>query len=104
MNTVYFTTKVNVASFRIRLDDDSVFSQYDILELRRSEIKSYLSYEREIYDFLWFGTEFGVRSNLNFSLSNSLYRRGDTLVEGQVDIAPFVNFSIFLVPPRKFLD
>lgn len=100
----YLTTKINGARYRISLNNDAAFSQYDIVELRKSEIRAFATYEREIYDFVWFGLNAGLRKNLNFDLTDSLTANGETIIEGDVRRAFFFNVSLFLVPPRKFLD
>lgn len=100
----YFTTKINGASYRINLHDEAAFAQYDILDLKKSEIRIFATYEREIYDFVWFGVNSGLRKNLSFYLNDSLNGGGERIIEGDVRRAFFFNVSLFLVPPRKFID
>ncbi len=100
----YFTTKINGASYRISLENEAAFSEYDILDLKKSEIRVFGTYEREIYDFVWFGVNAGLRKNLSFDLTNSLTGGGETIIEGDVRRAFFFNISLFLVPPRKLLE
>lgn len=101
---LYLTAKVAGSSYRIRFADSSVFGEYETLELQRSEVKFFLNYDREIYDFIWFGVSAGIRQNVNFRLREDPTRRATTLIEGNFDPAPFVNVSLFLVPPRKFVN
>jgi hypothetical protein len=61
-----------------------------------------LNYEREIYDFLWFGLEAGVRTPFNFSLAESIRTRRDPIIRNQLSSAMLFNASIFVVPPRAF--
>ncbi|MGB0929978.1 MAG: DUF6268 family outer membrane beta-barrel protein [Chitinophagales bacterium] len=100
----YLTTKINGASYRISLENDTAFSKYDILDLKKSEIRAFATYEREIYDFVWFGVNAGLRKNLSFDLTDSLTGGGETIIEGDVRRAFFFNVSLFLVPPRKLLE
>ena len=101
---LYLTAKVGGSSYRIRFADNSVFGEYETLELQRSEVKLFLNYDREIYDFIWFGVSAGMRQNVNFRLREDPTRRATTLVEGKLNAAPFVNVGLFLVPPRKFVQ
>jgi len=100
----YLTTKINGASYRISLDNEPAFDQYNILDLKKSEIRLFLTYEREIHDFLWFGINSGIRKNISFYLNDSLSGGGERLIEGNVRRAFFLNVSIFIVPPRKLLE
>lgn len=100
----YLTTKINGASYRISLENEAAFSEYDILDLKKSEIRAFATYEREIYDFVWFGVNAGIRKNLSFDLTDSLTGGGETIIEGDVRRAFFFNVSLFLVPPRKLLE
>ncbi len=100
----YIGAKVGGSSYRIRFADSTVFGEYKTLELQRSEVKFFLNYDREIYDFIWFGASAGIRQNVNFRLREDPTRRATTIIEGNLDAAPFVNVSLFLVPPRKFVN
>lgn len=72
--------------------------------LQKSEVRFMFNWEREIYDFLWFGVEAGVRKNINFNLSETANIRAERLVENHLNEAFVANISIFIVPPRKFLE
>ena len=100
----YLTARVNGASYRVRLDNEPAFEQYDILDLKKSEIRLFLTYEREIYDFVWFGVNAGLRKNLSFYLNDSLTGGGERIIEGEIQRAFFFNLSLFIVPPRKLLE
>ena len=101
-NLIYGTVKLDAASYRLSFQNGSL-SDHELVELRRTELKYFLTYEREIYDFLWFGVSAGYRSSLSFNISENRFREGDILMENKAQMAPFVNFSLFLVPPKKFL-
>ena len=83
---------------------------YETLELRRSEIRGRVRWEREIYDFLWFGLEGGYRENLNFNAFEKdaddgffFAKREDPVIENNLKGAAFFSVELFLVPPRRFL-
>ncbi len=100
----YLTAKINGASYRISLENEAPFEEYDILDLKKSEIRLFLTYEREIYDFVWFGVNAGLRKNLSLYLNDSLTGAGERIIEADVRRAFFFNVSLFLVPPRKLLE
>ncbi len=98
-NFVYFKAELNGSNYTLNFfenTDEPVF-------LEKSEIRFLLNYEREIYDFLWFGVEAGFRKNINFDLSENARIKAETIVDNQLNEAVVGNISIFIVPPRKFL-
>lgn len=100
---VYLTSELNGASYRIRLPE-SFSGEAQTFELRSSEVRNLFRVEQEIYDFLWLGLESGMRTNINFNLSeqNRIRRRAD-VVRNRLNHAFFFNVSLFLVPPRKWM-
>ena len=84
---------------------------YETLELRRSEIRERIRWEREIYDFLWFGAEVGYRNNLTFDAFDKDEDDGfqpfgggdDPVIDNRLKDAAFFSIEIFLVPPKRFL-
>lgn len=100
-NLFYALTELHGASYNIQLKG---FPEDENLLLRKSEIRFLLSYEKEIHDWLWFGIEAGLRSNIEFSLRDSPKRSAVRLIDNQFNSALLINASIFIVPPRKFLD
>lgn len=103
-NFLYFTTELNGANYRIRLEEDPVLSDEPALHLNKSEIRFILSYEREIHDWLWFNIESGFRSNLEFSLRSEAGRNAPMLIDNDFRAALIFSAGIFIVPPRKFLE
>jgi hypothetical protein len=95
-NFLYAGTKIEGATYNVRFSNGS--EGY----LNNSEIKYQISYEREIYDFVWVGIETGLRSNLNFSLSETPARQMSTIVNSNLNMSYYFGFSLFIVPPRKF--
>lgn len=102
-NLFYATTEFNGANYNIQLDDPSFPEDQDYF-LRKSEIRLQLTYEREIHDWLWFSVEAGLRSNIAFKLTESPKRDANTVIDNEFNSAFLMNASIFVVPPRKFLD
>ncbi|MGI9543257.1 MAG: DUF6268 family outer membrane beta-barrel protein [Cyclobacteriaceae bacterium] len=99
----HLSTELNGASYNVRLNA-SPLSEKETLHLRKSEIRFLFSLEREIHDWLWFGLEAGLRSNIEFSLRESGKRNAETLIDNNFGSAFTFGASIFIVPPRKFLE
>jgi hypothetical protein len=83
---------------------------FETLELRRSEIRGRIRWEREIYDFLWLGAEAGYRRNLTFNAYEKdaddgffFAKNEDPVIENKLKGAAIFSLEIFLVPPRRFL-
>lgn len=102
--------KKNVFSAKVGLSGGNynlLFSQKNLQEpvlfLRKSEIRSTLSYEREIHDWLWFGIEAGWNKNIELNVSKSVRRNDDLVFESDVKDSFFTAFRVFIVPPKKFL-
>lgn len=99
-NYFYLISEMNRSKYNF--NSDYLINESGVF-LKNSEIRFLLSYEREIHDWLWFGIEGGLRSNLNFELTNSLKKDREILVDSDLNHAFIAGFSIFLVPPKKFL-
>lgn len=89
------------ASYNINVNPE--VAGRDVLELRRSEARARLRWEREIYDFLWFGLETGYRINIQFSAYEGEGRWADRIIKNHLKDAALVSAEIFLVPPKRFL-
>lgn len=101
-NYWYAGFELGGASFRLD-SHNPAFSNYDKLHLFRSELRSTVSYEREIHDWLWFGIEGGFRQNLNFNLTNGPKAKSDVLISNKLTGASLINVSLFAVPPQSLL-
>lgn len=99
-NFLYLKAELNGSNYTLNSFD----SREEPVFLEKSEVRFLLTYEREIYDFLWFGVEAGLRKNINFDLSENARINAETIVENQLNEAAVANVSIFLVPPRKLLE
>ncbi|GAB3232663.1 hypothetical protein GCM10027346_20070 [Hymenobacter seoulensis] len=73
------------------------------LELRETEVKFRGRWEREIYDFLWFGLEGGYRYNYAFDAFDRTNDNRVKIIDSKLAGAPYASFELFIVPPRKFL-
>lgn len=100
----YVGVKLSGASFTMNTLEEGPLSDLGTVQLQTSEVKLMANYEREIYDFLWFRTEAGVRFNYKFDLTTEEQFRPDILVESSRKPAFYLRTGIFLVPPRKFLQ
>ncbi|TGE17772.1 DUF6268 family outer membrane beta-barrel protein [Hymenobacter elongatus] len=73
------------------------------LELRETEVKLRGRWEREIYDFLWFGAEAGYRYNYAFDAFDRTNNNRIKIIDSKLAGAPYASLELFIVPPRKLL-
>ncbi|WBA40755.1 DUF6268 family outer membrane beta-barrel protein [Hymenobacter canadensis] len=73
------------------------------LELRETEVKFRGRWEREIYDFIWFGAEAGYRYNYAFDAFDRTNADREKIIDSKFAGAPYASLELFIVPPRKFL-
>ena len=101
----YLSTELFGANYNLHLGEGSIPGQGETVFLEKSELRYLLSYEREVYDFLWFSLEAGARTNLGFNVASD-YRmiNNNRLLNNQLGTALVMNASIFLVAPKKFLE
>lgn len=95
--------RVSGNSYHI-LSDDPPLSDYPYLELRNSNLFSFLEFEQEILDFLWFGITAGYRYNINFNVSEENSFNNDRIIENKTGHSPYFELSLFAVPPRNLLN
>ncbi len=94
--------KVEGATYNINIDTPP-FQNFETVELRKSELRGRFRWEREIYDFLWFGLESGYRYTHKFDVYDGRNKTANPLIENNIKDAVYLNFEIFLVPPKRFL-
>jgi hypothetical protein len=99
---LYMGYKIEGATYNINIATPP-FDQYETVELRKSELKARVRWDREIYDFLWFALEGGYRYNHRFNVYDGRQRTANPLIENHIKDAAFFNVELFLVPPRRFL-
>ncbi|MCX2741255.1 DUF6268 family outer membrane beta-barrel protein [Pontibacter anaerobius] len=98
----YAGYRLEGASYDIFADQTSL-SQFNEIELRRTDIKGLLRVEREIYDFLWFAVEGGFRQYYRHRIYDEV-GSADELITNDLAGAGYVGVELYLVPPRKFLE
>ncbi len=107
----YLLTEKDVLSGRLNVSGNTYFLDFENLSdqklyLEKSDVFGTLSYEREIYDFVWFNMSVGTRTNITFDLSESrtFLDRTDPQLSSDLGQAVLYQFGIFLVAPRKWLE
>ena len=99
--------EVQGASYNIALEEEQL-AKFDDLQLRRSDILPSITYERELYDFIWIGVTAGYRINYRFDISEDNSFNNDNIIENTVQPGPYFDFTIFLTPTKTlknlFLD
>jgi hypothetical protein len=75
-------------------------SNYDQMELRKSEIRARVVYETSVSGFIWLSVQAGARIMYKFNVAeNDRAGYGNFLIENQVSTPFYVNVSINLVSP-----
>jgi Domain of unknown function (DUF6268) len=97
------TTEINGASYRLNNKLAGLFA-IDNPHLHRSEIRAYLSMEKEIHNWLWFGLKAGLRKNLQLNLTNSTRLNSDILIKNNLAAAPILSVNLFVVAPRGWIN
>lgn len=98
-NIFYFTNQLGGANYVLDFEEISE----DNLFFGKSHYLGFLSYEREIYDFIWLGVSVGTQININFDLDkkNRLNSNEAPFIDNQLDPAPFFRLGLYIVPPKK---
>ena len=114
---LYLPNEKDVFSLNNKFEGDNYNMNFptlkpDPLYLENADFKSFITYEREIYDFLWLGISGGVNVNINFNIYDSANYFDRTLPVGNTDnlviindipTSAFFRVGLFLVPPSKWL-
>ena len=74
------------------------------LELRETEVKFRLRWERELLSFLWMGAEAGYRYNYAFDAFDRTNADREKIIDSHFNGAPYASLELFLTPPRKLLE
>lgn len=98
-----FTTEIKLEGGNYKFFADEGILADDKLFLRKAEVQFSFHYEREIHDWLWFGAEIGLRVNLVNDMTDTIFSN-DPLLKNDIKKAFLTSVSIFIVPPRKFLE
>lgn len=98
-NLLLLGAKIDGANYNIRLQGQGLDGVYF---LERSDLRAFLRYEREIHDWLWFGADAGLNTNLDLSLvTDHGAQRGDVILSNSVNNAFYFGVGFFVVPPKK---
>jgi hypothetical protein len=74
------------------------------LELRETEVKFRLRWERELLSFLWLGAEAGYRYNYAFDAFDRINADREKIIDSKFNGAPYASLELFITPPRKLLE
>jgi hypothetical protein len=74
------------------------------LELRETEVKFRLRWERELFSFLWLGAEGGYRYNYAFDAFDRTNADREKIIDSKFNGAPYASLELFITPPRKLLE
>jgi hypothetical protein len=99
---LYASTELNGARYRVNFGN-AILPQQDLF-MQRAAVRYLVTLEKEIHDWLWFSVEAGMQSNINFTLSDQMGPARKALINNQLNHATMISFSLFAVPPRKFLN
>lgn len=108
-----FTSRnILLAGYELEGNSYRIFSKKinaDNIELRRSELRIRLDYQRQLYGFVWIGLQAGLRYDISYNAdelgeNNRDFFRGffgsqKYLMLNEVAPAPYINISINLVSP-----
>lgn len=89
------------ASYNLAFSNPS-FEGYETVELTRSDLLAPISYEREIYDFIWFIITVGYRYNIGFNINEGDRFNADKLLENKISGSPYISVGLFLTIPEKY--
>ncbi|OGX87232.1 hypothetical protein BEN48_11745 [Hymenobacter glacialis] len=74
------------------------------LELRETEVKFRLRWERELLSFLWMGAEAGYRYNYAFDAFDKTNDDREKIIDSKFNGTPYASLELFITPPRKLLE
>ncbi len=75
--------------------------EFSNIEYRRSAVDLKLGLEKEIKDFIWVGMDVGITQPINSVLVEPGKASRFNVHDFNHQFTPFVNFSLFAVPPRS---
>lgn len=100
---LFFGFDLEGASYRIG-NEGELNAPFNDLEIRRSELRFRMKYERQLVGFIWISVNAGYRYNYSFNVDRNDFFRGffgdqDYVMENTLTNPLFFNFSINLVSP-----
>jgi len=90
--------EVNGASYFVSED---IYEGISNLEYRRAAIDLRIGIEKQVYDFLWIGADFGLTQPIFSALVQSGTPTRNKLFDFDHSFTPYGSFSIYLVPPKS---
>lgn len=99
---LYTGYRIEGASYNLFASEPPL-SQFNDIELRRTDVKGLLRLEQEIYDFLWFAVEGGFRQYYRHRAFDVVGSR-EPLITNSLSGAGYVAIELYAVPPRKLLE
>ncbi|MTI22899.1 hypothetical protein E1176_17840 [Fulvivirga sp. RKSG066] len=99
----FISAKTEVKGWRYAVHNEELYD-HETLTLRKSDLRFGLNLEHEIHDWLWAGVDAGYSKNLRHYLAKIGDRRRDAIIDLESSNAPYVNVSLFIVPPRKIYN
>lgn len=108
---VFGKSRIAGNSYTIKLRN-SILDEAESLQLRKSSVISTIGLTYRLNKWLWLEAEGGLSNSLNFNLSETNFKKGSTLpkpnkdylIKSSVASAPYASISLFLSPPKTFLD
>jgi hypothetical protein len=110
-----FGYDIEGASYNLSINNPAI-SQYQSLQLRKSNVRLVAEFQKELYKFVWFSIAAGIRQPINFNITTRHDRGGyfsfsrfsiipgNQLIKNTLSLAPFINASIFITPPKTLMN
>ncbi len=97
---IYLIAKTQVNGWRYNVDGSFADENRDYT-LRKADLRTTLTLEREIHDWLWISFEAGLNKNLRYYLTNPGGRNRDAIIGLRSNDAAYAKVNLFIVPPWK---
>ena len=98
----YLIAKAALDGWRYNLSERFMDYEANSLNISRLDLQYSLTYERGLNDWLWVGVEAGWNQNLRYFLAESGQNYRNAMTRFDPASAPFIQLSLFLVPPSKY--
>jgi len=95
----FITFKTELKGWRYAITNSTIFDETVIF--RRADVRFGANFEHEIHDWLWFGVDAGYSKNIRHFISRPGDSRRDAVATLNTSDSPYLNLSIFIVPPKK---
>lgn len=84
--------------------NDHLLKSYDNIEYRRRSVDIKLGLEKELHDWMWAGLEIGITQPITSVLVEQGQPSRKNIHNFDNGFTPFVNLSLFVVPPRALYN